>query len=200
MLIKGLRRRRGLSLIELIVALGLTSFLVTTVGFVVVETTQKYAEDRFDSAQTGELYGVMRTLNRDIRLALEFPLEFTAPDGTRYSQSESLLILKLYSLKQKSGQVNCNFFDYLVLRKNGNRLERLSFPDPNSVRPNDQLVLAENLTRFSATVNRPTGSKHRLANLLVGFLDQEVDRAASSASSTSAETLRTLTVLARNSQ
>lgn len=197
MSIKGFRRRRGLSLIEVVVALGLTSFLVTTVGFVVVETTQKYAEDRFDSAQTGELYGVMRTLNRDIRLALEFPLEFTAPDGIRYSQSESLLILKLYSLKQTTGQVDCNFFDYMVLRKNGDQLERLSFPDPHSVRSNDQLVLAENLTQFSATVNQPTGSKHRLVNLLVGFLDQEVDRTTTGAR---AETLRTLTVLARNSQ
>ena len=192
-----LTKRRGLSLIETMVALGLTSFLVTTVGFVVVETTQKYAEDRFDSAQTGELYGVMRTLNRDIRLALEFPLELIAPDGTRYSQSESLIILKLYSLKQTNGQVDCNFFDYMVLRKNGDQLERLSFPDPHSVRSNDQLVLAENLTQFSATVNQPTGSKHRMVNLLVGFLDQEVDRTAAGAR---AETLRTLTVLARNSQ
>ncbi len=192
-----LTKRRGLSLIEVMIALGLTSFLVTTVGFVVVDTSQKYAEDRFDSAQTGELYGVMRTLNRDIRLALEFPLELTAPDGTRYSQSDSLLILKLYSLKQTNGQVDCNFFDYLVLRQNGDQLERLSFPDSRSVRPPDQLVLAENLTRFSATVNRPTGSKHRLVNLLVGFLDQEVDGASTDAR---AETLRTLTVLARNSQ
>jgi prepilin-type N-terminal cleavage/methylation domain-containing protein len=137
---------RGMSLIELLVAVAISAIVVIALLTLYVEG-QKYFFNQNSRADTiEEIRSDMARISRDIRDATNIANDVTAYDGQKYTTDDDCLVLEVPSI-DGTGAIISGSIDSIVYSYDAseNRLVKLISPG-GGVRTNQRTIMAVNLT------------------------------------------------------
>lgn len=156
-------KRRGMSLIELVVGMGITIVLTTLLTMTWVAGSQDFTQLNAKQESNSTFLDTFSRVNGYVRQAIEFPTSYTdAATNTAYSTADGkTLIMKFYMIKNSNGQVDCTQFDYIIVKHETNlSVREIIIPDPDSIRKRSDRIIYPDAKQLTFTQVKLAG-KHR---------------------------------------
>lgn len=165
---------QGFSLIELMI----TMTLLTGIGLVLARTSIDGLQT-FSIVQTKQntfsaFLELFTRIDKNVRIAVEFPPTYTAPSGATYTAGSTTLIMKLKGLSG-IGTAECEGFDYLVYDLQGNTLHEIVVAASDSARSSHDQFVFVNLENIAFTQTK-TGNEHRTVEVVASFIEKSQTR------------------------
>lgn len=152
-------RLLGYSLIELILAMTMLTVIGGVIARVSVDGLESFSAVRSDQGIFSSFVEMFTRINNFVRVAVEFPSTYTAPNGASYTAGPTTLIMKLPGLSSV-GAPECQGFDYVVFYMQNAELHELVVAASDSARSSHDNIVVNKLTSLVFTQAKPTG-EHR---------------------------------------
>lgn len=128
-----MKNGRGLTLIEMLVALGIVMVAGTLLLVIIVNSTGLFLKQSSKIEQGVGINDVLATLRNNIKAAQSIASGYPEGPSPEYSSSSDQLVLKLASV-DSSGNIIAGKFDYFVFYKDQTTVRFKIFPDAASSR------------------------------------------------------------------
>lgn len=135
---------RGYSLMELVVALSITTILSGAIVVILISGTENFSRISFRQQRDSTFYESYNRLSGYARVAQQFPNTYTHPTTkVVYTAGPTTTIMKVAS-KQADGRDCEGYYDYVIytLDSSKKELREILVADPNSVRRSHDQVIA----------------------------------------------------------
>lgn len=140
-------REKGLSLIEVLVAMGIATIAGTLLIVVIVNSAGLFTEQSSKVQEGLNSNDALATIRGDIKQANLVAVSYTS-GSTTYTSGADQLVLKVSSI-DGSGNIIDNTFDYFVLFQNQGASHLKIFPDALSARKASDRILATNVDNLN---------------------------------------------------
>jgi len=156
-LLERLAKTKGLTLIELLVAMGIATMAGVLLLVIIVNSAGLFTEQSSKVQEGLNSNDTLSVLRGSIKQASSVAPSYT--DGlTTYTSSTSQLVLKVSSI-DSSGNIIDSLFDYFILYSDQGTVHLKIFPDAVSSRPGSDRILSTNVDnlifQYLDSVNPP---------------------------------------------
>jgi type II secretory pathway pseudopilin PulG len=144
--------RKGMSLLELVVVLGIMVVVVTVISAIFSRTYKSYTIEAVSGQQQLSVRSALNRIVREGRVATSVVDSFTS-GSTTYTASSNVLILQLASV-DSSQTIIPSTYDYLIYRvnpSNNAKFQEVTIPGTGSSRKAETRTLANNFSNFTVT-------------------------------------------------
>jgi prepilin-type N-terminal cleavage/methylation domain-containing protein len=144
-----MKNKKGLTLIELLIAIGLLTVIMSAISSIFVVALKNYQVSITQNSLQKDLNIVLDDISRNVKEAVELPLMYTTTDDETFNRSGNTLILAIPAVGNEQRflyDVNGLIIkDYIIYQINGTELSKKAFINADSNRINqdksDKIVL-----------------------------------------------------------
>ncbi|MBW6431624.1 prepilin-type N-terminal cleavage/methylation domain-containing protein [Patescibacteria group bacterium] len=144
-----MRNRKGLTLIELLIAIGLLTIIMSAMSAIFAVALKNYQVSIAQNNLQKDLNIVLDDISRNVKEAVELPLSYTTASNETFNRSGDTLILAIPAIGDEQrflyDENDAMKKDYIVYQIIGTELHKKAFTDIDSGRINqdesDKIVL-----------------------------------------------------------
>lgn len=157
--------RKGYSIIELLVGMTITSFLLTILFTVGVSGLENFNIATFNQQRDSRFLETYNRIDQYVRVANEFPASYDSdlnnPSNPVYTTDSNTLVMKMYSLNS-DGTACETSNDYVVYDLQGKVLYEIVFAAAGSSRTSHNQIISNNISAITFTQTKPSADVHRI--------------------------------------
>lgn len=153
------RSNLGLTLIELVIAIGLFSLLSITLTAIFNQAWRSYYYQQAKTHLQGKAEQAINKIVDTSRETLTVVSTYTASDENTYTTSDQELVLELAAIDENN-QIIADQYDYFIFLRdptNNKNLLLLVYPDEASARPEEDKVLTDRLASLAFSFQNDQG-------------------------------------------
>lgn len=140
-------RQAGLTLIEVLIAMGLALIVGTLLVSILVNSAGLFYKESSKLEQGVNINDALSKVRENIRESTSVAVSFTS-GGTTYTSNSTQLVLKISSI-DSSGNILANTFDYFVYFLDQKKFRFKIFPDAQSERIAQDQIFSTNVDSLS---------------------------------------------------